>query len=98
MNQIKYKTATGKIYFDAPDIFKDLDKVLNLNCDKHLLKENRKAILNSIIRELGKLQKNGIWSKKILETMKSKYENTDLDEKKKEYAGIVVWYLEKRMK
>lgn len=98
LSQIKYKTATGEIYSDNPEILKDLDKTLNLNCDKHLLKENRKAVLNSVIRELGKLQKNGIWGKKVLETMKSKYESVDLDGKKKEYAGIVLWYLEKKIK
>ena len=98
VNQIKYKTATGEIYSDNPEILEDLDRTLNLNCDKHLLKENRKAVLTSMIKELGKLQQKGIWSKKVLETMKSQYENTDLNGKKKEYAGIVLWYLEKKLK
>ena len=51
-----------------------------------------------MIKELGKLQQKGIWSKKVLEIMKSQYESADLNGKKKEYAGIVVWYLEKKMK
>jgi hypothetical protein len=34
----------------------------------------------------------------LMESVKAIYEGIDSDGKRKEYAGIVLWYLEKRLK
>ena len=98
LNKIQYKSATGEIYSNDETIQKDLDKTLNLNSEKHSLKRNRKAMLNSAINEMCKLQKNGIWKKKNIEDMIAYYQSKDSEGKKKEYAGIVLWYLQKKSK
>lgn len=98
INKIKYKTATGEIYSDDEQIDKDLNKILNLNSDKHMLKLNRKETLNQVISELSQMQKNGIWNDKILSMVKNKYELQNAQGMKKEYAGIVTWYLNKKLK
>lgn len=58
---------------------------------------NRKETLNAAIEEMSKLQRTGIWNRKLLENMLSIYQGADSDGKKKEYAGIVVWYLQKKL-
>lgn len=54
INEIKYRTKSGEIYSDNIQIENDLNKTLNLNSNKHLLKENRKAVIDAIILELSK--------------------------------------------
>jgi len=60
--------------------------------------QNRKRQLDQVIIEMAKLQKRGVWNKKILEKIKRKYEEKDDMGKKKEYAGIVTWYIDKKLK
>lgn len=98
IKKVNYRTATGEIYSDDEDIQRDLDEILNLNSEKHSLKGNRKAMLNSAITEMSKLQRNGIWKKKNIEDMIIYYQSSDSDGKKKEYAGIVLWYLQKKLR
>lgn len=95
---IQYSSATGAIFADDEDIQQDIDKTLNLNAERHLLKENRKELLNTLIAEMSKLKKQGIWNRKMLETTRARYGEVDVDGKKKEYAGIALWYLDKRIK
>lgn len=98
LTHIQYKSATGAIYSDDKDIQRDVDKTLNLNAERHLLKENRKELLNTLITEMRKMKKQGTWNKKMLETVRARYESVDVDGKKKEYAGVALWYLDKRLK
>ena len=98
LKKIQYRSATGEIYSEDQRIQEDLNDTLNLNSGRHLLMANRKAVLNTVILQMSKMQRNGIWSQKIIESMKAQYEKTDSDGKKKEYAGIVLWYLEKRIR
>lgn len=95
---IQYSSATGAIFADDEDVQQDIDKTLNLNAERHLLKENRKELLNTLITEMRKMQKQGTWNKKVLETTRARYESVDANGKKKEYAGIALWYLDKRIK
>lgn len=94
--KVQYRTSTGEIYSEDEQIQKDLNDILNLNSRKHLLSINRKAVLNAAIEEMRKMQKNGIWGRKIIEAIKAQYERTDLMGMKKEYAGIVLWYLDRK--
>lgn len=97
IDKIQYRTATGEIYSEDVDIQKDLDITLNLNSEKHHLKKDRKAFYDAAIREMSKLRQKGTWNRKIVEDMMSFYQGTDAKGMKKEYAGIVVWYLQKKL-
>ena len=46
---------------------------------------------------MSRLKQNGIWSRKIVENMLSFYQGIDSEGRKKEYAGIIVWYLKKKL-
>lgn len=98
IDRIQYRTATGEIYSEDPVIQGDLHNTLNLNSEKHRLKENRKATLSSAIQEMRKMQQNGDWDRKSLEKMLSLYQDVNPEGLKKEYAGIAVWYLKKKLK
>ena len=97
VEKIKYSTD-GKIYSDDPDIDKDLDQTLNLNCVSARLKENRKAAMDKftaiIMKEHGKkpLSKNE-WNK-----LKSHYYDGDKDGNRIEYAGIILYTIEKKLR
>lgn len=80
---IQYSSATGAIFADDEDVQQDIDKTLNLNAERHLLKENRKELLNTLITEMRKMQKQGTWNKKVLETTRARYESVDANGKKK---------------
>lgn len=97
LDKIQYRTATGEIYSEDDDIQKDLHTTLNLNSEKHQLMRNRKDTLNAVSDEMSKLQRTGIWNRRLLENMLSIYQGTDSEGKKMEYAGIVVWYLQKKL-
>lgn len=97
IREIKYRTKSGEIYSDNPAINKDLNETLNLNSEGHLLKQNRKAVLDSVIVALGHEKQKGNWNYKMLQTMKQKYSRRDTEGKKREYAGIVLWYLDKKI-
>ncbi len=98
LKKIKYRSATGEVYSEDEKIQEDLNRTLNLNSSKHMLMANRKAVLDTAIMELRKMQQKGIWNHKLMESVKAIYEGIDSDGKRKEYAGIVLWYLEKRLK
>lgn len=97
IDKIQYRTATGEIYSEDDQIQNDLNHTLNLNSEKHRLKENRKDTLNAMIAQLSNKQERGTWNKKLLEKTISLYEQPDAMDKKKEYAGIVLWYLKKKL-
>lgn len=98
LKKIEYRSSTGEIYSEDEKIQKDLSETLNLNSNRHLLMKNRKAILESVIFEMSKMKQKGNWNRKFIESIKAQYEDADLYGKKKEYAGIVLWYLEKRLR
>ena len=97
--QIKYR-SNGEIYSDEPDIEKDLNETLNLNCNKAdaYLVTNRKEAINACKRQLLKLQEKGIWKESILEAMLKRYERTDSEGRYEPYSGIVIYYLKKKLR
>lgn len=98
LNEIKYRSRSGEIYSDNPEIQKDLNQTLNLNSSGHHLPQNRKEKLNSVINELERKLPKGIWTKEKLETFIAQYSKPDAEGRKKEYLGIVMWYLNKKIK
>lgn len=94
--KIKYRSATGEIFSDDEVINHDLNVTLNLNNSKHHLKENRKLALAAVQDFLYERKNKGEWSARMLQKVKKNYECIDSDGKKKEYAGIIIWYLNKK--
>lgn len=41
--------------------------------------------------------KRGIWGRNVLEKVKNKYINADENGYKKEYAGVAIWYIDKKL-
>lgn len=98
LESIQYRSATGEIYSENEEIEKDINDTLNLNSEAHMLKLNRKHLLSQVIMNLSSQQKNGIWKKSVLEKAKAIYEGKDAAGMKREYAGIALWYIDKKLK
>ena len=88
IREIKYRTKSGEIYSDNPAINKDLNETLNLNSEGHLLKQNRKAVLDSVIVALGHEKQKGNWNYKMLQTMKQKYSRVIQKERNESMQGL----------
>ena len=88
VERIKY-SSDGRIMSDDPDVDRDLDKVLNLN--EALLKENRKAALSVLEKELIKKKEHGTW-KELARRYIHKLSSAD---KKTPFCGILLWRLNK---
>ena len=69
-----------------------------MNSKGHRLRENRKAKLDSVILELERKWPKNIWSKEKLKAFMEEYSKLDSEGRKKEYIGIVNWYLNKKIK
>ncbi|WP_368321733.1 hypothetical protein [Mediterraneibacter gnavus] len=97
LKEIKYKSKSGEIYSDDAEIDKDLNKTLNLNSMGQRLPENRKIKLDSVISELTRKFSKGTWSTERLESFIEEYSKPDAEGKKKEYLGIIIWYINKKI-
>ncbi len=95
---IKYERGTGKIGSKNECIDKDLNYTLNLNCKNSHLPENRLHVLKGLEKKILKDNKGKICSKSYLLNLKRQIENPDKDGKIAEYAGIMIWYINKRLK
>lgn len=95
---LQYNQSTGELCSRDSAIQNDINVTLNLNSERHLLKENRRQLLITMQLEMRKMQQTGNWNKKVLETLRAKYAKPDAEGKKKEYAGVAIWYLDKRLK
>lgn len=91
VNTISYK-SDGTIFSTNAQYNEDLNKVLNLNIG--LLKANRKAVRDQLITSLGKRE----WKKADIEKILKLYTEKDKTGKKKEYCGVVINYLTKKLR
>lgn len=102
VQQIKYETRTGRIFSDDKQIDDDLNHTLNLNYEGRdfSLCSNRRNALEACLEKLRELTKgkSGTWSRTVLQKMLKSYENKDKEGKYREYSGIVIWYLKKKLK
>lgn len=96
VEKIKY-SSNGTIYSDDPDINKDLDQVLNLNCTAARLKENRKAALDSFRASLHRKYGTATISTREWEKLRSHYYNGKNDSRV-EYAGMFIYFIEKKLR
>lgn len=102
VQQIKYEGHTGKIYSENEQINEDLNDTLNLNYEgsDFSLCRNRYYALEACKDKLNAMRRNkpGDWPKSSLEKLLNIYGNKDKEGKYKEYSGIVIWYLKKKLK
>ena len=92
IQKIEYR-SNGEIFSNDPVIEEDIENALNLNCKKQYLPQNRKAVLDEIIRVLSSRHKTGTWTKHDILPMIRIFENNG--EERKEFAGVALWYLNK---
>lgn len=93
ISQIKYK-SNGYIYSENTDINRDLNEILNLNCEAISLPETRKQVLNMLIKDIARnkgASSIDTYCNRKLNALKS-------DSTKKAYVGILIWWLEKHVK
>lgn len=92
ISTLKYSTKSGEIKSSNPEWDIEINDILNIN--NELLKANRLEVVNGIINVLkSKEWKTGEIRKKLEE-----WDNKDKNGKFKPYSGIVVWYLNKKLK
>jgi uncharacterized protein (TIGR02646 family) len=91
---IKY-LATGKIYSDDKTINEELNDVLNLNMQT--LANNRKEVLELVIKQLESKYPKGDWTVAILNKKIQQWSNRQKDGKYKPYCQIVIYHLKKRL-
>lgn len=85
-------TSSGRIQSSDPEIDEDLNKRLNLNCEKISLPENRKQVLQVLIDDVRKNHGTGdisLYCRRKLEQIR----NTG--DPKMPYTGIMIWWLER---
>lgn len=91
--QIKYKFKDGEIYSEEQEFTQQLNDVLNLNVA--MLKNNRKIVIDEIMKQLDK--QRGTVSAKFLQMLLAKYTQKSVDGKLQPYCGIVRYYLERKL-
>lgn len=94
--KIKY-LSDGTIRSDDGEINRDLDEILNLNCENAGLKQNRKAAIIELQRYLLRKQPNGTWSIALLEKTQHFYE-TRTNDYNREYVGVFLYFLKKYLR
>ncbi|MDE6335882.1 MAG: TIGR02646 family protein [Muribaculaceae bacterium] len=91
INTLSYK-SDGTIKSSNVEYDKELNDVLNLNIA--ILKANRKEVRKQLIETLGKR----VWKKGDIEKILKIYSEKDSEGKKKEYCGVVIEYLTKKLR
>jgi uncharacterized protein (TIGR02646 family) len=93
VSKVSYK-MDGRIYSDDPEINNDLDDKLNLNCFAVSLKENRKAALTSLQKQINIDMKRKHATPEYWSRL---YQKVEYIYPKAEYLGILLWYIKRRM-
>ncbi len=98
IGKIRYE-ADGRITSDDKALEKDLNVTLNLNYDGDsvYLKQNRRAVLNACKEKMKRMKARGQWNKTLLRKILKEYEEPDEYGRLREYSGIAIWYLNKRI-
>ena len=86
-------TSAGRIRSSDPDIDDDLNRKLNLNCERFSLPENRKQVLQALFADIKRHHATGdisLYCKRKLEQIR------EAGDPKMPYVGILIWWLEKK--
>lgn len=89
---LSYKSRTGEVDSSDAEYNCQINEMLNLN--NRLLMHNRLNVLYGVIRVLDKIG----WTVTNIMQQISKWDNKDTEGRYKEYNGIVLWYLNKKLK
>lgn len=92
VDTLSYESGTGKIKSSDPDYERELDCPLNLNAP--IIMQNRREELQGVIQAL---QSVGFNSGNIRSLLKE-WNSVDKEGKRKPYCGIVIYFLEKKLK
>ena len=91
---IKYR-ATGEIYSDDKAVNEELNNVLNLNMQT--LVNNRKEVLELVLKHLISEYSKKDWTVAILNKKIKQWSDRQKDGKYKPYCQIVIYYLKKKL-
>ena len=94
--KIRYQ-SNGIIFSDDGVIDHDLNDVLNLNCTRTYLIENRKAAITALQSYLQKQQKGGTWSVAVLNKAKVHFQSKK-DGLYFPYLGTILYFIDHYMK
>lgn len=89
---LKYYTKDSKIESSNSIWNKEMNDILNLN--NEILKANRLETLNGVIDSLAGIQ----WTSGDIRKKLEEWDNKNKKGKLKPYCGIVVWFLNKKLK
>lgn len=92
INTISYRTRDAKILSSNNAYNLEMENMLNLNHRR--LKANRLATLDGLIREM---PRRTSWTKSQVEAILNNWKTKDNTGKFKAYAGIVIWYLSRKL-
>ncbi len=88
---LSYGSKTGEINCSNPTYRNEINTILNLNHRR--LKANRCSALKGVIQYLNRKG----WTVANIRTQLTNWDNRDGEGKYKEYCGIVVWYLQRKL-
>lgn len=89
---LSYKSKTGEINSSDTEYNCQINEVLNLN--NRLLMYNRRSALFGVISLLNKIG----WTVTNITQQINKWANKDTKGQYKEYNGVILWYLNKKLK
>ena len=91
IDHIKYR-SDGTIYSDDQDIDHDLNEVLNLNSEASFLKQGRAELISALQKKMRYLHTD---TNQFLKAIKKKYETVDAEGKRPQYAGTMLYFVNK---
>ena len=92
VDTLSYESGTGAIKSSNPYYDRELDSLLHLNAP--IIRQNRREELQGVIKTLQSLGFNSGNKRSLL----GKQDSVDEEGKRKPYCGIVIYFLEKKLK
>lgn len=92
IDTISYSSKDGTIKSSNPDYDKEFNEILNLNHPR--LEANRLAVIKGLVIEIGRKK----WKKKDLVDRLHYYSNNTANGQLHAYCGVVIWYLNKKLR
>lgn len=95
IDTLRYSSKDGTIKSVNEDYDAELNTILNLN--QQTLRRNRVGALDGVIETLGRRGKYE-WTKGDISKMKMAFEEKDGKGRYREYNGIILWFLDRKLK
>ncbi len=89
---VSYSSKDGSIKSSNLDYDKELNEILNLNHPR--LEKNRLAVIKGLVHEMGRKK----WKRKDITDKLHYYSNRMPDGNLYAYCGVIIWYLNKKLK